>query len=58
MKIEISSPDHLLVFADEQVQTQVRRYIDEHGWDTADDEKLWQQYQQARMAEEYGDDNW
>lgn len=42
----------------EQVQAQVRRYIDQHGWDVADDEGNWRQYQQARMAEEYRDDDW
>ncbi len=42
----------------EQVQAQVRRYIDKHGWDVADDEERWRQYQQARMAEEYRDDEW
>jgi metal-responsive CopG/Arc/MetJ family transcriptional regulator len=42
----------------EQIQTQVRRYIDKHGWDVADDEERWKQYQQARMAEEYRDDDW
>jgi metal-responsive CopG/Arc/MetJ family transcriptional regulator len=42
----------------EQVQAQVRRYIDQHGWDVADDEGHWRQYQQARMAEEYRDDDW
>jgi metal-responsive CopG/Arc/MetJ family transcriptional regulator len=42
----------------EQVQAQVRRYIDKHGWDVADDEGHWRQYQQGRMAEEYRDDDW
>ena len=42
----------------EQIQTQVRRYIDQHGWDVVDDEGRWRQYQQARMAEEYRDDDW
>lgn len=42
----------------EQIQVQVRRYIDQHGWDVAGDEKHWRQYQQARMAEEYRDDDW
>jgi hypothetical protein len=41
-----------------QVQAQVRRYIDRHGWDVADDEERWRQYQQMRMAEEYRDDEW
>ena len=42
----------------ERVQSQVRRYIDRHGWDVADDEEGWRKYQQARMAEEYRDDDW
>ena len=41
----------------EQLKTQVRRYIDQHSWDVADDEGHWRQYQQARMAEEYHDDD-
>lgn len=42
----------------QQLQAQVRRYINEHGWDVADDEAQWRQYQQAKMAEEYGADDW
>jgi metal-responsive CopG/Arc/MetJ family transcriptional regulator len=42
----------------EQIQAQVRKYIDQHGWDVADDEEHWRQYQQGRMAEEYRDDEW
>ena len=42
----------------EQIQTQVRRYIDRHGWDVADDEERWRQCQRDRMAEEYRDDDW
>ncbi|HEV2853493.1 MAG TPA: hypothetical protein VHC97_11880 [Thermoanaerobaculia bacterium] len=42
----------------EQIQAKVRQYIDQHGWDVADDEGRWRQYQQARMAEEYRDDDW
>jgi hypothetical protein len=42
----------------ERVQAQVRLYIDKHGWDLAGDEGHWRQYQQARMDEEYREDNW
>lgn len=42
----------------EQAQAQVRRYIDKHGWDVAEDEECWRQYQQVWMAEEYRDDKW
>ena len=42
----------------EQIQVQVRRYIDKHGWDVTGDEEQWRRYQQARMAEEYRDDDW
>lgn len=42
----------------EQIQARVRRYIDRHGWDVAEDEGAWRRYQQARMAEEYRDDDW
>jgi metal-responsive CopG/Arc/MetJ family transcriptional regulator len=42
----------------EQTQAQVRSSIDKHGWDVADNEERWRQYQQARMAEEYRNDEW
>jgi metal-responsive CopG/Arc/MetJ family transcriptional regulator len=42
----------------EQTQVQVRWYIDQYGWDVADDERRWRYYQQARMAEEYRADDW
>jgi metal-responsive CopG/Arc/MetJ family transcriptional regulator len=42
----------------EQIQAQVRKYIDQHGWDVVEDEEHWRQFQQARMAEEYCDDDW
>jgi len=45
-------------FEEAQIQAQVRRYIDQHGWDIADDEGRWRQYQQTRMAEEYRADDW
>lgn len=41
-----------------QIQAQVRRYIDQHGWDIADDEAGWREYQRGKMAEEYRDDEW
>ncbi|HEX3526480.1 MAG TPA: hypothetical protein VH988_05390 [Thermoanaerobaculia bacterium] len=41
-----------------QIQAQVRRYIDQHGWDVTDGEGRWRQYQQARMADEYRADDW
>jgi hypothetical protein len=48
--------EHLLVV--EQAQFQVGRYIDKHGWDVAEDEEWWRQYQRAQMAEECCDDEW
>jgi len=42
----------------ERVRDQVRRYVDRHGWDVAEDERQWQRYQRKRMAEEYRDDEW
>ncbi len=59
MKIGVSLPGLLARLLEaEQIQSQIRRYIDQHGWDVADDEKRWGQYQQERMAEEYRDDSW
>ena len=42
----------------ERVKEQVRTYLDRYGWDIAEDEASWQEYQRRRMAEEYGDDEW
>lgn len=42
----------------ERVREQVRRYIDRHGWDVAEDEESWRRYQQRRAAEDYGADEW
>jgi hypothetical protein len=36
----------------------VKRYIDRHGWDVAEDEESWRRFQQRRAAEEYGADEW
>jgi len=42
----------------ERVRQQTVAYLDRHGWDVVEDEAAWRQYQQARMAEEYRDDEW
>lgn len=42
----------------ERLHEQVGRYIDRHGWDVAEDEEAWRRYQQRRMQEDYGDDEW
>jgi hypothetical protein len=42
----------------ERVRQQLRSYLDRHGWDVAEDDSAWQEYQRRRMAEEYGDDDW
>ncbi len=42
----------------EKVREQTRRYIDQYGWDVAENEKSWRTHQKRRMAEEYGDDEW
>jgi len=43
---------------DERAREQVRRYIDRHGWDVAENESAWRRYQRRRTALEYGDDQW
>jgi metal-responsive CopG/Arc/MetJ family transcriptional regulator len=40
----------------ERVREQVGRYIDKHGWDVAEDDEAWREYQGRRMREDYGDD--
>jgi hypothetical protein len=42
----------------ERVHQQTQRYLDQHGWDVADDETAWRKYQRRRMAAEYRDDEW
>lgn len=42
----------------ERVKAQTSRYLDRHGWDIAEDEASWQEYQRRRMAEDYADDEW
>jgi metal-responsive CopG/Arc/MetJ family transcriptional regulator len=42
----------------ERVREQTRRYIDRHGWDVAEDESAWRDYQRRRTAQGYGDDQW
>lgn len=42
----------------ERIREQTRRYVDQHGWDVAEDDDSWREYQRRRMAEEYRDDEW
>ncbi|MEE2776026.1 MAG: hypothetical protein VYE73_04605 [Acidobacteriota bacterium] len=42
----------------ERTREQARRYVDRYGWDVAEDEQAWREYQRRRMALEYGDDDW
>ena len=46
------------LLAAEKLREQVGRYIDRHGWDVAEDSEAWRRYQQRRMQEDYGDDDW
>ena len=41
-----------------RVRAQTRAYLDVHGWDVAEDEDSWRDYQRARMAQEYAEDDW
>jgi metal-responsive CopG/Arc/MetJ family transcriptional regulator len=41
-----------------RVADQTRRYLDAYGWDVAEDEEAWRNYQRRRMGEEYADDEW
>ncbi|MCG8456494.1 MAG: ribbon-helix-helix domain-containing protein [Holophagales bacterium] len=42
----------------EKVRKQTREYLDRHGWDVAEDETAWREYQRRRAAEDYSDDEW
>lgn len=39
-------------------QKQLSAYLDRHGWDIAEDDEAWREYQRHRMAQEYADDDW
>jgi metal-responsive CopG/Arc/MetJ family transcriptional regulator len=46
------------LLAAERVREQTRRYLDQHGWDVAEDEEAWRAYQRRRTGQEYSDDRW
>ena len=46
------------LLATERLREQVSTYIDRHGWDVAEDDVAWHEYQRARMQQDYGDDEW
>jgi metal-responsive CopG/Arc/MetJ family transcriptional regulator len=46
------------LLAAERLREQVSQYIDRHGWDVAEDAEAWRRYQQRRMQEDYGGDDW
>ena len=42
----------------ERVRGQVGAYLDRYGWDVAEDDEAWREYQRHRMAAEYAEDDW
>ena len=46
------------LLAAERVREQTVRYLDRYGWDVAEDEAAWHEYQAKRMSEDYADDEW
>lgn len=42
----------------ERLRQQLGSYIDRHGWNVTGDEEAWRRYQQRRMREDYGADEW
>ncbi len=42
----------------ERIREKTRTYLDRHGWDIAEDEAAWHDYQAERMARDYADDEW
>ena len=42
----------------EQFRELLSRYLNRYGWDVAEDDSAWREYQRQRMAAEYGDDDW
>jgi metal-responsive CopG/Arc/MetJ family transcriptional regulator len=42
----------------ERQRKQLSSYLDRYGWDVAEDDEAWREYQRHRMAQEYGADDW
>jgi metal-responsive CopG/Arc/MetJ family transcriptional regulator len=42
----------------ERIRQQASAYLDRHGWDIAEDDEAWREYQRNRMAADYADDEW
>ncbi len=42
----------------ERIREKTRAYLDRYGWDVAEDESAWHDYQADRMARDYADDEW
>lgn len=42
----------------ERIRQQTSSYLDRHGWDVAEDDEAWREYQRNRMAAEYASDEW
>lgn len=42
----------------ERIRVQASSYLDRHGWDVAEDDEAWREYQRKRMAAEYAEDDW
>ena len=42
----------------ERIRRQAAAYIEQHGWDVAENAASWQSYQRERMAADYADDEW
>jgi hypothetical protein len=42
----------------ERIRQQTSQYLDRHGWDVAEDDEAWRDYQRPRMAAEYSQDEW
>ena len=42
----------------ERIRQQTSTYLDRYGWDIAEDDEAWREYQRKRMAAEYSQDEW
>jgi metal-responsive CopG/Arc/MetJ family transcriptional regulator len=42
----------------ERIRRQALEYLGRYGWDVAEDEASWREYQRRRMAAEYAADDW
>jgi hypothetical protein len=47
-----------VLFSEEELRLQIRRYLDRFAWDIAENETRWRRYQRRNMRRDYSGDKW